>query len=31
MYKIENENSLLDLIINGGLKTEFAVIKKSLI
>jgi len=31
MYKIENENSLLDLIINGGLKTEFVVIKKSLI
>jgi hypothetical protein len=30
MYKIENENSLLDLIINGGLKTEFNV-KKSLI
>jgi len=30
MYKIENENSLLDLIIGGGLKSEF-VIKKSLI
>ena len=30
MYKIENENSLLDLIINGELKTEF-VIKKTLI
>jgi hypothetical protein len=30
MYKIENENSLLDLIIDGGLKTEFNV-KKSLI
>jgi len=30
MYKIENENSLLDLIINGGLKTEF-IVKKSLI
>ena len=30
MYKIENENSLLDLIIDEGLKTEF-VIKKSLI
>jgi hypothetical protein len=30
IYKIENENSLLDLIIDGGLKTEF-VVKKSLI
>jgi hypothetical protein len=30
MYKIENENSLLDLIIDGGLKTDF-VIKKSII
>jgi hypothetical protein len=30
MYKIENENSLLDLIINNKLKTEFLV-KKSLI
>ena len=30
MYKIENENSLLDLIIDGGLKQEF-VVKKSLI
>jgi len=30
MYKIENENSLLDLIIDDGLKTEF-VVKKSLI
>lgn len=30
MYKIKNENSLLDLIIDGGLKTEF-VIKKSLL
>jgi hypothetical protein len=30
MYKIENENSLLDLIIEGGLKTEF-VVKKTLI
>jgi len=30
MYKMENENSLLDLIIEGGLKTEF-VVKKSLI
>jgi hypothetical protein len=30
MYKIENENSLLDLIIDGGLKTEF-IVKKSLI
>ena len=30
MYKIENENSLLDLIIDKGLKTEF-VINKSLI
>jgi hypothetical protein len=30
MYKMENENSLLDLIINGELKTEF-VIKKTLI
>ena len=28
--KMENENSLLDLILSGGLKTEF-VIKKSLI
>ena len=30
MYKIENENSLLDLIIEGGLKKEF-VVKKTLI
>lgn len=30
IYKMENENSLLDLIIGGGLKTEF-LIKKSLI
>lgn len=30
MYKIENENSLLDLIIGGELKTEF-IVKKSLI
>lgn len=30
IYKMENENSLLDLIIDGGLKTEF-IIKKSLI
>ena len=30
MYKMENENSLLDLIIGGGLKQEF-VIKKTLI
>lgn len=30
IYKMENENSLLDLIIGGGLKDEF-VIKKSLI
>ena len=30
MYKMENENSLLDLIIEGGLKTEF-VVKKSLL
>jgi hypothetical protein len=30
MYKIENENSLLDLIIDGGLKKEF-IIKKSII
>lgn len=30
MYKMENENSLLDLIIEGGLKTEFLV-KKTLI
>lgn len=30
MYKIENENSLLDLIIEGRLKTEF-VVKKTLI
>ena len=30
MYKMENENSLLDLIIGGGLKDEF-IIKKSLI
>jgi hypothetical protein len=30
MYKMENENSLLDLIIEGGLKTEF-VVKKTLI
>jgi len=30
MYKMENENSLLDLIIDGGLKTEF-VVKKTLI
>jgi hypothetical protein len=30
MYKIENENSLLDLIVDGGLKTDF-LIKKSLL
>ena len=30
MYKIKNENSLLDLIIDGELKTDF-VIKKSLL
>jgi hypothetical protein len=30
MYKMENENSLLDLIIGGSLKQEF-VVKKSLI
>lgn len=30
MYKMENENSLLDLIINGELKSEF-VVKKSLL
>jgi hypothetical protein len=30
IYKMENVNSLLDLIIEGGLKTEF-VVKKSLI
>ena len=30
VYKIENENSLLDLILNGELKTEF-IVKKSLL